>query len=151
MWFQVLLAIGRQAVETGFHSLEFLPGAEVAGDVIMAGVNVALGRVEVEGQTALLDLLSHHAQSCIGPQHRPLGECDLTYGTNINSCVVSLVPVATDAVHTEAVATWDSHRVPQKVLTQGAGEVVWRSVISHCDGLKTQADLRKQAKKPKSR
>lgn len=146
---RVLLAVGRQTVETGLHSLQFLPRAEVTGDVARPGVDVPLGGVEVEGQPALLDLLSHHAQGGVGPQHRPLGECDLALGANVNPCVVCLVPVATDAVHTETVATGDSHRVPQKVQAQGAVEVIWRSVISHCDGPKTQSDLRKQAENAK--
>lgn len=116
MRLQVLLAVRCQTVKTGLHSFQFLPGAEITGDVAWTRVDVALGRVEVQVQTALLDLLSHHAESSVGPQHRPLSERDLALRTNVDPCVVSLIPVATDAVHTETVATGDSHRVPQKAL-----------------------------------
>lgn len=114
---QVLLAVGRQAVKAGLHSFQFLPGAEITGDISWA-CDVALGHVEVQVQTALLDLLGHHAESSVGPQHRPLGERDLALRTNVDPRVVCLIPIATDTVHTETVATGDSHRVPQKAMTQ---------------------------------
>lgn len=122
---QVLLAVGRQTVETGLDSLQFLTHAEVAGDVARPGVDAVLGRVGVQVQAALLDLLGHHAQSGVGPQHGPLGEGDFTLRTNVDPRVVGLIPVAADAVHAEAVAARDGHRVPEKAVAMGAAEVVW--------------------------
>lgn len=138
---QVLLAVGRQTVKTGLDSLQLLTHAEVTGNVARPGIHAVLGCVGVQVQAALLDLLGHHAQRGIGPQHGPLGEGNLTLRTNVYPCVVSFIPVAADAVHTETVATWDGHRVPEKAEAQGAAEVAWRRVIGHCDGLQTQADL----------
>lgn len=139
MRLQVFLAVRRQTVETRLDSFELLPRAEVTGDVAGACVDVPLGGVEVKGQPALLDLLGHHAQSGVGPQHGPLGECDLTLGADVNPCVVSLIPVAADAVHAEAVATGDGHGVLQQVQAYGAVEVVWGRLVSHCDELTTRS------------
>lgn len=137
---QVLLAVRCQAVQAGLHSFEFLSRAEVTRDVAWPGVDVPLGRAQVDVQAALLDLLGHHAESGVGSQHGPLGERDLTLGTDVNTCVVSLVPVAADAVHAETVATGDGHRVSEEVRTQGAVEVIRRRVISHCGGVQTRSD-----------
>lgn len=137
---QVLLAVGRQAVEAGLDGLQLLTHAEVAGDVARPGVDAVLGRVGVQVQAALLDLLGHHAQRGVGPQHGPLGEGDFTLRTDVYPCVVSFVPVAADAVHAETVATRDSHGVPEKAQAQAAAEVVCRSAVGHCDGLQTRTE-----------
>lgn len=124
MWSQVLLTIRCQTVQAGLDSFELLPRAEVTGNITWSSVGVSLRRREVEVQTALLDFLSHHAESGVGSQHRPLSERDLTLGTNVNPCIVSLIPVATDAVHAVTVATGDRHRVLQEVHAQRTAEVV---------------------------
>ena len=110
MGLQVLLTVGSQAVQTRLDSLELFPRAEVTGHVGWAGKAVSWGRVDLV-KACLLDLFSHLSQHGVGPQHRPLGEGDLALRADVDSRVVSLVPVATDAVHTEAVATRNSHGV----------------------------------------
>lgn len=122
---QVLLAVGRQTVKAGLDGLQLLTHAEVAGDVARSGVDAVLGCVGVQVKAALLDLLGHHAESGVGPQHGPLGEGDFTLRTDVYPRVVSFVPVAADAVHAETVATRDRHGVPEKAEAQGAAEVIW--------------------------
>lgn len=134
MWLQVFLTVGCQTVQAGLDGFEFLPGAEVARDVAWPGVAVPLGHVDVQVQTALLDLLSHHAEGGVGPQHGSLGEGDLALRANVYPRVVRVVPVAADAVHAETVAARNSDGVPQEVHAEGTTKVIWRCVVSHCGG-----------------
>lgn len=128
---QVFLTVRGQAVEAGLDSFELLSRAEVARHVSRSSNAPVAWRHQVEVQASLLDLLSHFGEGCIGSEHGSLGESDSALRTDVNPGVVSLIPVATNAVHTEAVATGDSHRVPQETCAQVAAEVIWRHGLSH--------------------
>lgn len=129
--FQVFLTVRGQAVEAGLDSFELLSRAEVTSHVCQSSKAPIAWRHQVEVQTCLLDLLSHFGEGCIGSEHGSLGESDSALRTDVNPSVVSLIPVATNAVHTEAVATGDSHWVPQETCAQVATEVIWGHGLSH--------------------
>lgn len=128
---QVFLAVRGQAVEAGLDSFELLSRAEVTRHVCRSSKAPIAWRHQVEIQARLLDLLSHFGEGCVGSEHGPLGESDFALRTDVNPGVISLIPVATNAVHTEAVATGDGHGVPQETRTQVAAEVIWGHGLSH--------------------
>lgn len=128
---QVFLTVRGQAVEAGLDGFEFLSRAEVTSHVRRSSKTPIGWRHHVEVQASLLDLLSHFREGCIGSEHRSLCESDPALRTDVNPSVVSLIPVATNAVHTEAVATGDGHWVSQETRAQVAAEVIWGHRLSH--------------------
>ena len=109
VWLDMCFTVRGQARQTGFHSFELSPSAEITRHISRSSITLSRRRIE----PSPLEFSCNFSQHGVSAQIRPCGKGLSALGAAVDTCMISLIPAVLNTPHTVTVSTCCSDWVLQ--------------------------------------